>query len=333
MYRRITVKRHLLLLVTPLLVPLLALNACSSPSTGVVPNKASFNGVTKVDAASGTANLSVSALRDEEVFSSGTITNPSATVTNVTTNALITQQQYSAAAAVCGQITPKDDTLSAVLTLDATGSMRTNDRNQLRAEAAKNFVARMGQGDQTAVASFDTYTSATDPYEAISVWQPFTADQAALEAAVDKATFNRGNTNLWDAGVDSVSLLKEATGGNKLVVLLTDGEDNRSASTFQDVIDAAQTEGAAIYTVGLGRSIDVSELLTTASLTGGTFSQVAAAEDLVGLYDSIFNATQASGCIELAFSPTPTPGTTLAGTLNFEVDNTPLETDYSVFFP
>ena len=305
------------------------LTACPGEPT-IVPDKASFNGVTQLDTVAGKAELSVSALKDETVLTRGTITNASATVTSTSLQA---QQTFTVRAEVCGNIIPKGETITGLLTLDSTGSMGSNDPTKLRAVAAKDFVVRMSGQDRAAVASFDTSTAPTAPYTDLTIWQNFSSDKPLLETAIDKATFDRGDTNVWDAGIDSVALLKTTSGENKIVVLLTDGEDNRSSNDPEDVIESANQETTSIYTIGLGRSINARELLEIASATGGTFNQVNEADDLIGLYDSIFNATRASGCIEITFQPLPSPGAVLSGNLTFTVNGANLTTAYTVRFP
>lgn len=326
------VKKNLLLFIALFLITFL-LTACPQPPV-VEPTAMSFNGVTKIDSTKGQANLSVSALKDETVLSSADISRASATVDSVITSNLAPRQTFAANASVCGDIEGKEFTaITAVLTLDSTGSMATNDPQKLRSTAAKDFVTRLTTGDKTAVTSFDTGTSPTTPYNAIKLWQAFTDDKVLLEQGIDNATFNGSGTNVWDAGVDSVNLLSKTTGENKLLVLLTDGEDNSSSRAARDVIDTANTNNVDVYTIGLGKSLNFSQLTDIASLTGGTFNQVDEAGDLIGLYDGIFNATQAAGCIQLTFSPVPTSGTKLSGKLSATINGVSLTEDYAVRFP
>jgi Ca-activated chloride channel homolog len=211
--------------------------------------------------------------------------------------------------------------------------MGTNDPDKLRAEAAKDFVERMSDKDRTAIASFDTTTEPTPPYEDLTIWQDFSSDKTSLEVAIDKATLEKGGTNLWDAAVDSVNLLKAATGENKLVILLTDGINNASSNEPGDVIEVANQNTVSVYSIGLGKDVDDQELLDISSTTGGTYNQVDEAQDLIGLYDSIFNASRASGCIAVTFLPVPSAGTVLSGTLTFAVDGATLSAPYTVRFP
>lgn len=306
----------------------LLLTSCSTDV--IIPDKATYNGTISINAAEGSADLSVSALKDETVLLGGEISNPRATVNPVDGSSFTTAQAFTVDAEVCGDITARGDTLSAVLTLDASNSMEDNDPDELRAEAAKGFVDRMDSADRVAIASFDTETEPTSPYQAIRLWQDFTNDKNLARTAVDDATFFSGGTNLWDAGIDSLELLGTIQGENEAVVLLTDGEDRDSSSSVQDLIDSATQSGIAVYTIGLGNDINADALSRIATETRGTFNEVAEAADLTGLFDRVFNASQAAGCITLTFDPVPQVD--VKGELTFEVNGATLSVDYSVPF-
>lgn len=325
--------RRVVLLCLAVAASALMLSACTSSSSGAATN-ATFNGVTALDATAGSANLSVSALDSQgHVVTTGTLSGASATVTSVATSAGPIATSYSANATICGQITGSSGDMTGILTLDATGSMSSSDPTMLRADAAKGFVARMASTDRAAIASFDTNVTPTAGYMAIYLHQTLTSDKSLLDTAIDAATYDGGTTNLWDAGVDSADYLAAVTGSNKMALLLTDGADNSSTSTPADVISAAQTGGVKVYTVGLGSYVDAQDLIDIASQTGGTYAQVQNASDLSGLFDSIFNATLAAGCIHVQFSPVPASGHIITGRLTFKVDGQLLTADYVVHFP
>lgn len=324
--------RRVVLLCIALAASAWLLSACTTSTSGAA--KATFNGVTALDAASGTANLSVSALDSQgNVVSTGTLSDVSATVTSVADSGGPIATSYSASAMICGQITGSSGDITGILTLDATGSMSSSDPAMLRADAAKGFVARMASTDRAAVASFDSSTTPTSGYLAIYLHQTLTSDKTLLDTAIDAATYNGGTTNLWDAGVDSANYLAAVTGSNKMALLLTDGADNASSSTPANVVSAAQSAGVKVYTVGLGSYVDAQDLIDIASQTGGTYTQVQDATDLSALFDSIFNATQAAGCIQVQFSPVPASGHIIKGRLTFKLDGQLLTADYVVYFP
>ena len=311
----------------------LALSGCSSPLK--TATAATFNGVTAVDTATGTANMSVSALdRSGNVLGTGILSAPSASVTLVKDGGGATvTPAINGTATICANITGGSGDITGILTLDATGSMSLSDPGHLRADAAKAFVDRMNGGDRVAVASFDTSTTPSAPYLAIKVQQDLTGDTAKLDAAIDAATFDGGSTNLWDAGIDSATFLKASSGSNKVAVLLTDGVDNSSTSSPADVAAAAKAAGVKVYAVGLGSSLDMQDLIDVAGQTGGAFAMASSATDLGSLFDGMFNASLAAGCVRVQFDPAPPSGYTVAGTLGFEVDGHPVQADYQVVFP
>ena len=328
-------KRFKALSLTTVLLGLL-LAACGSG--GPTPTSAEFGGVTEIrrdaDNDRAEADLSVSALDAEDgVLLSGTIENPEVDEASLTVSGIGSQQQpqYNVSAAVCGNITaPQGGSVTAAITLDGSDSMSNTDPQELRNNAAKAFVARLGSQDQAAVGWF-TSGSGTDPYDVLRVEQNFTSDQQQLNAAIDRATVAVGLTPLWDASVDTVELLDSVTATNRVAIILTDGFEKGSVGNVQDAVDAANANNTRIYTVGLTDAADPN-LSRLAADTGGTFQTVVEADDLVGSFSGIFGATQASGCITTIFSPLPPSGTTVEGTINFQVNGTPLGTSFRVRF-
>lgn len=160
---------------------LVALSLTSCQEQLPQPDEITVNGYV-TDASQGRADFNLSALRQGQVITSGQVTMVS---TQVSTPG------YSGQATICGQIIVNQQ-ITATITLDATGSMSWNDPNRLRNGAAKAFIYRLGSQDRAAVASFDTYTSPTQGYRAIRIWQDLTNDKTLLNQGVDQATFDGG---------------------------------------------------------------------------------------------------------------------------------------------
>ena len=70
---------------------------------------------------------------------------------------------------------------------------------------------------------------------------------------------------------------------NRIILLLTDGEDSVSDSILQSAVD----KGVKIYTVGIGQYAESSSLKHIAEYTGGEFYIAKTAEDIVEIYDII----------------------------------------------
>lgn len=162
-----------------------------------------------------------------------------------------------------------------VFTLDSSGSMKTNDPNNLRLSAAKSFSNAFIRDDRGAVVDFDGSSK---------VLQTLTSDKGALKLAIDRVDSN-GSTNISSGVSAALSILKaEHTEERKrVIILLTDGEGNYSNSLTTD----AAKENINIFTIGLGDSVNNSLLSNIASGTGGTFSLVQSADQLPSVFRTI----------------------------------------------
>lgn len=319
---------------------LLLLAACVTPEKksvpDSVPDKATVNGLIKVDNTKGRADFSVSAFKGEQLLEEGTISDVSATVESVSSRATAASLQttaatYNATAAVCqnGNITSAGD-MSALILMDASGSMRWNDRDKLRNKAAKEFVSRMTGNDRAVVAWFSSS-------EGYTLEQELTADKTLLEAGIDRATLYRGTTNLWGSSYDGVNYIHSKVQGdkNKFVLVLTDGEDTKGFKKPADIITLAQNTKVRMFMIGLEASVgsvDTDNMMKIAGDTNGFYRSVRDAQGLSELFNSAFNAAKSAGCVSVTFSPVPPKGTTLKGKLSFKVNDTSFEVDYEVVF-
>lgn len=161
---------------------------------------------------------------------------------------------------------------------------------------------------EDAVVSFVNHMSVRDSGEIIKfssdvdVIQPFTSNRGELLAAVSNNYPNGGNTSLYDSmmtGVNDTSALDWQ--GLKAVLAMTDGRNNDSSATRQDVIDAAVSNGIPVFTVGLGDDINEQDLREVADSTHGFYYRAPSAEDLfdcylriAGVMDESFKCTWAS---------------------------------------
>jgi len=82
--------------------------------------------------------------------------------------------------------------------------------------------------------------------------QDFTSDPHLLEAALHQ-TSTRGSTALYDAVVaSSVHLRNNPRLSKKVLIVITDGQDNMSRETLQDAMRKLQSnKGATVYAIGL----------------------------------------------------------------------------------
>ena len=123
-----------------------------------------------------------------------------------------------------------------VLLLDVSGSVE-NYVNFIR-RAARNFVETVDRRDRVSIVIFN---------EDIKVLSTFTTDKGKLSESLD--TFDAGGgTAYYDALAYVISdTLRPLRGERSAIVVLTDGDDNRSFLAFDSLTGSIQESGALIY--------------------------------------------------------------------------------------
>jgi Ca-activated chloride channel homolog len=127
------------------------------------------------------------------------------------------------------------------IVVDNSGSMR--DKRAKVNQAVLNLVRASNPDDQIFVVNFGL-----TPY----LDQDFTSDVHLLEAALHQVS-SRGSTALYDAVVASANHLDNSSQLTKKVLLVvTDGQDNMSRETLQEALRKLQpTKGLTVYAIGL----------------------------------------------------------------------------------
>lgn len=78
----------------------------------------------------------------------------------------------------------------------------------------------------------------------------FTSDRDKLESAIHGLRAS-GNTALYDAVGLALDYLQRGRHKKKVLVIITDGEDNRSRLSFRQLVERAKETDVLIYTVGM----------------------------------------------------------------------------------
>lgn len=94
-----------------------------------------------------------------------------------------------------------------------------------------------------------------------------------------------GRTTFYDAVITSLYYFR-AERGQRALVMLTDGEDTASGTTWEDALAYARKSGVTIYTIGLGKGPE-SKLMELAEVTGGRAYFIDRADQLSGTYSRI----------------------------------------------
>lgn len=136
----------------------------------------------------------------------------------------------------------REDTPVAMgILIDNSGSMR--DKRAKVSNAVMNLIRASNSADEIFVVNFGQ-----TPY----LDQDFTSDPHLLEAALHQVSA-RGTTALYDAVVASAVHLKNNPHLQKKVLLvITDGQDNMSRETLEEAIRKLQpNRGLTVYAIGL----------------------------------------------------------------------------------
>jgi Ca-activated chloride channel family protein len=133
--------------------------------------------------------------------------------------------------------------VAMVLLLDTSGSVR--DKLGFEQSAATQFLRATLRPDvdSAAVITFDSD---------FELRQDFTQSQALLSAAVGRIVAG-GGTRLYDALCFAMEQSLRGRSGRKVIVLLTDGDDQSSRHSPEDVIELARRYDVAIYSISVNR--------------------------------------------------------------------------------
>jgi Ca-activated chloride channel homolog len=137
----------------------------------------------------------------------------------------------------------EDVPVSLGLVIDNSGSMR-NKLAQVKA-AALALVEDSNRDDEVFIVNFNDTA-----YMDLPEGKSFTNDIKELETALARID-TRGGTAMRDAIQMSIEHLKKAHKDKKVLVVVTDGNDNSSIAGMEAVMKAARQSGVVIYAVGL----------------------------------------------------------------------------------
>jgi VWFA-related protein len=199
-------------------------------------------------------------------------------------------------------VTPAVEPFNLVLLLDVSGSVE--ERIDFIRKAARDFLSTVSPQDRISIISFN---------DDIKVISDFTTDRRLLSKRLDDLDAG-GATALYDAlGYTLVSTLKPLRGERTAVVIMSDGDDNKSFVPFPAILEATIESGALIYPLYVPSglipessvpkpSITVDPMRTKyltittraaeegeklASVSGGVFYPIKRLDDLQKAYDDV----------------------------------------------
>lgn len=180
-----------------------------------------------------------------------------------------------------------EERCSVSLVVDASGSMEGERLSQAK-QAAQSFLSQVNfaGGDRIEVVSFSDY---------VYLEQDFSSDAASLTAALNGISTG-DMTALYDAIYSALVQTYEQEGA-RCVIAFTDGEENASSYTFDDVAELSRSSGIPVYLVGIGASgeYDEAALRSLAEQCSGEFYAAGSGDlstALAGIYTSIYRQQQ-----------------------------------------
>src|SRR5277367_3594256 len=135
----------------------------------------------------------------------------------------------------------EDVPVSMGLVIDNSGSMR--DKRPRVNEAALTLVESSNKQDEAFVVNFND-----DFY--LDLDKDFTNSVPELKEALERIDA-RGSTALYDAIIGSLDHLKKGHKEKKVLLIVTDGEDNTSRNSLEKTLREIQKTDTVIYTIGL----------------------------------------------------------------------------------
>lgn len=183
-----------------------------------------------------------------------------------------------------------------ILAIDISGSMDQTDFNTADGKlltrldgvrrVVKDFIARR-KGDRVALILFGTKSY---------VQVPFTQDLQTAQLLLDQTAVGMAGqqTAIGDTIGLAIKTFVASTAKQKLLVLLTDGNDTASRVPPEHAADIARQHEVAVYTIGVGdpaasgeNRVDLSVLQAVASTTGGHFFRAEDGAQLQAIYADI----------------------------------------------
>lgn len=197
---------------------------------------------------------------------------------------------------VSDPITHEISARDLILAIDISGSMDQADFREPGGQVltrldgvkrvVKDFIGRR-QGDRIALILFGTKAY---------VQVPFTQDLQTAEQLLEQTQVGMAGqqTAIGDAIGLAIKTLEKSTAAEKLLILLTDGNDTASRVPPEHAADIARQHGLVIYTIGVGdpaasgeNRVDLGTLRTVADTTGGQFFRAEDGAQLQSIYADI----------------------------------------------
>jgi Ca-activated chloride channel family protein len=143
----------------------------------------------------------------------------------------------------------QDAPVTVGLLIDSSRSMAPN--RDLVIAASLGFSNAMNPQDEFFVLGFNEHIHTPLPAD-----QPFTHHQPTLRVALVQAIKAQGQTAIYNAIDAGLSYVQKSGFERQVLIVVSDGGDNASSATREQVLRNAQASNAVIYTIALVDPMD-----------------------------------------------------------------------------
>lgn len=171
--------------------------------------------------------------------------------------------------------------VSLNMVIDTSGSMSSN--MEVCKDIAIDFINNINfnMGDRVEVVKFN---------DEAKINNYFTSNKESLINSITDLSTD-GGTALYDSLIMALNETNKED-GVKCIIAFTDGIDNRSQNTSEDVIELSKTLDIPIYIIGIGSEIEKSKLEEISINTAGEYISISDVYQLKNVYTNILKKTR-----------------------------------------
>ncbi|MES0491660.1 MAG: VWA domain-containing protein [Leptospirales bacterium] len=171
-----------------------------------------------------------------------------------------------------------------VLLIDASRSLDKR-AFELQIAAVRAFIEGLNENDRVAIISFE---------DKVVVHCAFTTSREQMQICINSIRRGGMNTVLYDAVEEAWSLIEKNSEERNSVILFTDGKEEGSSVTLNDLLTKTTKVRLPVFIVGTGQKSELTELARLSHLSGGEIYHTTEKENIGKIYkllNSLLNGT------------------------------------------
>ena len=192
-------------------------------------------------------------------------------------NILVFENNYRVNYVKVKELPASDDPVHLVLAIDSSKSIGKDQLANLKKDA-EQIVNAAGEEDNIAVIKFN---------DSVKLLNGFSSNKAAVKKSIMSVERHGSKTLMLDGIYDSIKLLSNIKSSRKGVVVFTDGKDEGSVLSNNDIIKAAKEFAVPVYFITTHDCKDLNYVNRIAKLTDGI--SVGSSKNAADIYKRILS--------------------------------------------